>query len=83
MTDLVTSTMVISAMKHIFSKYGISPRVVGGNGPRYSNEAFKEFVQQWQFDHITSFPKFPRLNRFIEQQISKELRQGKQETILP
>lgn len=69
MTGLTTSNIVISAMKQIFSEHGIPTRVVSDNGPQYSSEAFKEFAQQWQFDHITSSPKFPKSNGFIERQI--------------
>ena len=61
--------MVISTMKQIFSEHGIPSRVVCDNGPQYSSEAFKEFAQQWQFDHITSSPKFLNSNGFIERQI--------------
>ena len=69
MNDLTTSHMVISTMKQVFSEHGIPSRVVSDNGPQYSSEAFKEFAQQWQFDHITSSPKFPKSNGFIERQI--------------
>ena len=56
-------------MEQIFFEPGIFSRVVSDNGPQYSSEAFKEFDQQWQFDHITSSPKFPKSNGFIERQI--------------
>ena len=68
MNGLTTSNMVISTMKQIFSEHGIPSRVVSDNGLQYSSKAFKEFVQQWQFDHITSSPKFPKSNGFIERQ---------------
>ena len=69
MNGLTTSNMVISTMKQIFSEHGIPSRVVYDKIPQYSSEAFKEFAQQWQFDHITSSPKFPKSNSFIERQI--------------
>ena len=69
MNCLTTSNMVILTMKQIFSEHGIPSRVVSDNGPQHSSEAFKEFAQQWQFDHITSSPKFPKSNDFIERQI--------------
>ena len=69
MNGLTTSNMVISTMKQVFSEHGIPSRIVSGNGPQYSSEAFKEFAQQWQFDHIKSSPKFPKSNGFIERQI--------------
>ena len=69
MNCLTTSNMVISTMKQVFSEHGIPSRVVSDNGPQYSSEAFKEFAQQWQFDRITSSPKFPKSNGFIGRQI--------------
>ena len=69
MNGLTTSNMVISIMKQIFSEHGIPSTVVSDNGPQYFSEAFKGFAQQWQFDPITSSPKFPKSNGFIERQI--------------
>ena len=69
MNGLTTSNMVISTMKQTFSEHGIPSRVVSDNGPQYSSEAFKEFSQQWQLDHITSSPNFPKSNGFIERRI--------------
>ena len=69
MNGPTTSNRAISTMEQIFSEHGIPSRVVSDNGPQYSCEAFKEFAQQWQFDHITSSPKFPKSNSFIERQI--------------
>ena len=66
---LTTSNMVISTMKQVFSEHGIHSKVVSDNRPQYSSEAFKEFAQQWQFDHIPSTPKFSKSNGFIERQI--------------
>ena len=69
MNRLKTSNILITTTKQVFSEHGISSRVVSDNGPQYSSEAFKEFAQQWQFDHITSSPKFLKSNGFIQRQI--------------
>ena len=69
MNGLTTSNMVITTTKQVFSEHGIPSKDVSDNGPLYSSEALKEFAQLWQFDHITSSPKFPKLNVFIERQI--------------
>ena len=47
MTSQYTSSIVISAMKQIFSEYGIPDRVVSDNGPQFSAFSFKEFAKQW------------------------------------
>ena len=57
MNGLTTSNIVISTMKQVFSEHGIPSRVVSDNRPQYSSEAFKEFAQQWRFDHIIKVPK--------------------------
>ena len=69
MNGLTISNMVISTMKQIFTDHGIPSRVVSDNVSQYFSEAFKEFTQQWQFNHITSSPKFQKSNGFIERQI--------------
>ena len=32
------------------------------NGPQYTSQSLKTFVKEWQFEHITSSPHFPRSN---------------------
>ena len=65
----------------IFSEHGIPSRVVSDNGPLYPCDAFQEFAHQWQLDHITSSPKFPKSNGFIKrrmQTIKRDLIKAKQ-----
>ena len=69
MNGMTTSNMVITTMKQVFSEHGIPSWVFSENRPQYCSEAFKEFAQQWQIDYITSSPKFPKSNGFIERQI--------------
>ena len=69
MPSQYTSSIVISAMKQIFSEYGIPDRVVSDNGPQFSAFSFKEFAKQWCFDHCTSSPRYPQSNGFVERQI--------------
>jgi len=69
MTGQSTSNMVIAATKQVFSEQGIPSKVISDNGPQYSSEAYKVFAKQWQFDHVTSSPRFPKSNGFVERQI--------------
>lgn len=39
------------------------------NGPQYSSALFAEFAQDWNFQHITSSPRYPQSNGFIERQV--------------
>ena len=61
-----TSGIVISALKQIFSEFGIPDRVVSDNGPQFSAISFKEFAKEWCFDHCTSSPRYPQSNGFVE-----------------
>ncbi|XP_028416059.1 uncharacterized protein LOC114539643 [Dendronephthya gigantea] len=36
------------------------------NGPQYISEEFKQFSQQWKFQHITSSPIYPQSNGKVE-----------------
>ena len=60
---------VVQLMKSVFSEYGIPDRVVSDNGPHFSGSAFKEFSNDWQFQHVTSSPRRPQGNGFVERQI--------------
>ena len=64
-----TSKGVIDHTKQIFSEHGIPNRVISDNGPQYSSELYREFAKEWCFDHVTSSPRFPQSNGFVERQI--------------
>ena len=58
----MTSTAVIIALKSHFARYGVPSVVVFDNGPCYSSELFKQFSQEWGFNHVTSNPGYPQSN---------------------
>ena len=64
-----TSAAVISLTKQIFSEQGIPVKVVSDNGPQYASEEYRKFAEEWNFDHVTSSPRFPQSNGFIERMI--------------
>ena len=39
------------------------------NRPQFSSEEFKTFTHDWNFQHVTSSPRYPRSNGFIERTI--------------
>ncbi|XP_011669698.1 uncharacterized protein K02A2.6-like [Strongylocentrotus purpuratus] len=39
------------------------------NGPQYNSAIFVEFARDWNFQHITSSPRYPQSNGFIERQV--------------
>lgn len=69
------SQTVIVKLKEWFAQHGIPSKVESDNGPKFSSLAFKKFAKEWQFDHVTSSPRFPRSNGLAERyvQVSKSI----------
>ena len=61
-----TSAQVISHLKSIFSRLGISRTLVSDNGPQFSSQKFKEFLRHWEIQHDPSSPHFPKANGMAE-----------------
>ena len=60
------STTVIGKLKGIFSRFGIPEKVLSDNGPQYTSHEFDTFAKQWDFDHVTSSPRYPLSNGLAE-----------------
>ena len=41
-------------------------KVFSDNGPQYDSYAFRRFTAEWGFEHVTSSPRYPRSNGFVE-----------------
>ncbi len=54
-----TSTEVIHKLKAHMARYGIPERVVSDNGPQYSSSEFQDFATKYEFEHVTSSPRYP------------------------
>ena len=39
------------------------------NGTQYTGEAFQKFIKDWSIEHVTSSPRYPRSNGFIERHV--------------
>lgn len=57
-----TSSTIIEAFKHIFSRHGIPLSLHSDNAPYYVSAEFAKFAKEWQFTHTTSSPTHPRSN---------------------
>ena len=71
----MTSQHVINHFKLIFTEYGWPDTLVSDNGPCYASEAFTKIMQEYNVNHITSFPHYPQSNGLVEEfvQIVKNL----------
>ena len=56
------SRPVIQALKVTFARHGIPECVVSDNGPAFASAEFKQFAEQWEFQHITTSPHYPQSN---------------------
>ena len=63
------ASTVINHTKAVFSRYGIPREVVSDNGPQFTSYEYIKFSQEWDIKHITSSPKYPKSNGFVERNI--------------
>ncbi|CAE1286759.1 unnamed protein product [Acanthosepion pharaonis] len=61
-----SSKEVIDLTKQIFAEQGVPERLISDNEPHFSSQHFKEFAKAWDFEHITSSPKYPQSNGMAE-----------------
>ena len=52
----------INALKQHFARHGIGEKLISDNGPSYASQRFAEFAKTYQFEHITSSPRYARSN---------------------
>ena len=62
------SHTLIKILRQIFSEQGIPKVVRFDNGPHESGQALQDFARELGFQHVTSYPHYPRSNGFIENQ---------------
>ena len=70
-----TSSAVIKELGLIFSEFGNPLIFRSDNGPCYSSQEFKFFMQNWLVEHRTSSPHYPQSNGLAESmvKVSKNL----------
>ena len=73
-----TSSAVITHLKAVFARHGIPETVRSDNGPQYASAEFKEFARVYEFQHITSSPRFPQSNGQVERMVQTVKRLIKQ-----
>ncbi|KAL5004373.1 hypothetical protein ScPMuIL_017829 [Solemya velum] len=63
------SSVVITYTQSIFAEYGIARRVISDNGPHYDSREYRQFASDWNFQHVTSSPRYPKSNGFVESSV--------------
>ena len=56
------SKSVIRSLMAMFSRYGLPVFVVSDNGPCFASSQLAKFANQWNFQHVTSSPRYPQSN---------------------
>ena len=61
-----TSSAVCKETSNIFTEFGKPYIIRHDNGPCYASKEFKELMELFQVQHVTSSPHFPQSNGFAE-----------------
>ena len=64
-----TSLQVIERLKPHFARHGIPDILITDNGPQFSSDTFHKFSADYQFQHHTSSPHYPRSNGKAEKSV--------------
>ena len=64
-----TSDEVIQQLKEIFSRHGIPQVLRTDNRPQYSSYLFQEFSRTYNFEHVSSSPRYPQSNGEAERAV--------------
>ena len=60
------SKWVVEATREAFAHHGIAEEVISDNGSQYSSREYQRFSKDWEFQHTTSSPHYPKSNGLAE-----------------
>lgn len=66
----ITSNSVITALKTLFTRWGIPTSLKTDNGTQFTSYEFQEFSKEWDFEHTTSSPHHPQSNGEAERAVA-------------
>ena len=64
-----TSKEVITKLKPPFASYDLPERLTTENGPQFDCSEFQNLAVDFQFEHITTCPRFPQFNGYGENSV--------------
>lgn len=64
-----TSAQVTKEFRYICGILGRPTTIISDNGPQYTGSEFKKFVADWDIQHTTSSPHYPRSNGVAERNV--------------
>ena len=65
----VSTNSVITAFKTVFSDSGVPLTLITDNAACFTSEEFTEFAENWNFEHVTSSPRYPKGNAHTEKAV--------------
>lgn len=63
------STEVMVHLKSTFARHGIPETLVTDNGPQFSGARMLAFTAEYEFEHVTSSPRYPQSNNEPERAV--------------
>lgn len=66
--DTSTST-IVKNMKANIARYGVMDTLVSDNGPQFASREFKDFVEAYGINHVTSSPLYQQSNGLAERAV--------------
>lgn len=57
---------VISRIKSQFDRHGIPDQLISDNGRPFSSREFQQYALAYEFEHLTSSPRYPQSNGKVE-----------------
>jgi len=64
-----TGQTVVKLTKSVLPEQGVPEVIIADNSPHYDCQSYKQFSKEWGFQHITSSPRYPKSDGFIERQV--------------
>ncbi|XP_046736586.1 uncharacterized protein K02A2.6-like [Diprion similis] len=65
----VTSHLIITETKEIFSRHGIPLTMISDGGTQFTSKEFEQFTKEYEFVHIASSPTYAQSNGMAERNI--------------
>lgn len=68
-TTETTGKTVVNLTKCVLLEQEVPDVIISDNGSHYNCKIYKEFSKEWDFQHITSSPRYTQSNGLIERQV--------------
>src|SRR4029434_630538 len=65
----LTTATTVERLNIIFARFGIPEVLMTDNGPQFASSEFLAFAQEYDFEHVTSSPRYPQSNGEAERAV--------------